>query len=72
MNRNVVNVNSMKAWKQVKTLDDVFNWHRQYTPFWDDTFIKTHLIPIYEKMDLENMTKDKEFSEFERLYINSR
>lgn len=72
MNRNVLNTQSMKAWKEVHTLEDVFNWHKQYTPFWDDVFIKKHLLPMYEKLDMENPQKENQFNEFERLYINSR
>lgn len=68
---NRISKTGLIEWENVHSIDDVYKWHKMYTPYFTDKFILEYLIPEYQKMDLENVP-EKEISEFEELYLNSR
>ncbi len=63
----------MKEWSKVKTLEDVWLWHKIYTPYWSDKDIKEIIIPQYLQMEEQGPSDDQllKRSEFEKLFEES-
>lgn len=73
MNSKLLREKGMKAWAQVKTLEDVWMWHKIYTPYWSDKDIKEIIIPKYLEMEEKGPRDDQklEYTEFEKAMLDS-
>jgi len=63
--------NAILDWEQVKTPEDVFKWHKLYTPWFSDEYIK-ELVKIYDAKLQNPKPEDIYIKEkFELMFLKS-